>query len=463
MNANNSFCLAFLFASVILALGTTPGWGGPPQNPTPSDANGNTAGGGNVLLNNSGSENTGFGNNSLYSNTTGIKNTAIGGGALKVNTTGSENTAIGHWALVWNTTGNDNTACGVNTLFYNTTGNFNTASGYGALALNTTGSFNTADGVYALEKNTIGGYNTASGYTALFYNNTGYNNTASGYGALFSNTTGSNSTASGTSALYSKTTGSNSTAMGYQAGYNVTTGNNNLAIGYQAGYNVTTGSNNIHLGNAGANGDNATLRVGTSLSRAFISGIRGATISSSPIPVYIDTNGQLGTLPSSQRFKDDIRDMNEASRHLFDLRPVTFRYKQSGASGENPLEYGLIAEEVAKVYPDLVARGTDGQIEAVQYHKLTPMLLNEVQRLSRSLQAEKDKNLAQAGQLQAQGDALKSEQARNQVQTREIADLKQQMVQVQTQARRLETLAVRLSHLEAKEPVGPVADAHNAW
>ena len=176
------------------------------------------------------------------------------------------------------------------------------------------------------------------------------------------------------------------------------------------------------------------MRLGSSQTRTFITGIRGRTTGSADaVTVFIDSKGQLGTLNSSRRFKKDIRDMDEASRGIYELRPVTFHYQQPSGEEGQPLEYGLIAEEVANLYPDLVAYDENGQIEAVQYHKLTPMLLNEMQRLNKSLQAERDKTLVQA---------------------QEIASLKQQMVSVQAQAQRMEALSVRLSRLEAEQSAG---------
>ena len=238
--------------------------------------------------------------------------------------------------------------------------------------------------------------------------------------------------------MKSQTTGSNNTAIGWQALRQDTADSSNIALGYQAGYNLTNGGNNIYIGNADAAGgsESNTIYLGGTQTSTYLAGVysQAPNNSATAVPIYIDSTGKLATVQSSQRYKDDIRDMSEASRRLFDLRPVTFHYKQAAPDGAKPLEYGLIAEEVAKVYPDLVVRGKDGQVETVQYHKLTPMLLNEVQRLNRLLQAQNE----------------------------EIAGLKQQMVNVQTQARQMEALAARLSRLEAKEAPGPVADASEA-
>ena len=522
---NRNARIAFLFSTAFLTFSAYPAWAGPPPNPTPSDACGDTAGGTNALSKNNIAcdpkyANTAFGFNALTSNTTGAYNAAFGGGALLNNTTGYGNTANGANALYSNTTGggnvanggsalkyntkgSGNVANGANALLSNTTGSYNVANGNLALYSNTTGSANSANGRSALQSNTTGNYNVANGGNALFFNTTGSNNSANGHQALFFNTTGFSNVANGAYALMLNTTGYSNVANGGMALYSNTTGNtniavgdhalplntvgtNNIAIGYHAGDYVVGGSNNIYLGNS--SGDNlaglgkldesSTMRLGSVQTSTYIAGVykQQTNNSAASVPVYIDSTGKLGTLPSSKRYKDDIRDMNEASRRLFELRPVTYHYKQPAADGSKPLEYGLIAEEVAKVYPDLVVRGKDGQIETVQYHKITPMLLNEVQHLSRALQLEKDKNLAQTEQLQAQANALKAEQVRNQAQetqirlqgsqllsqTQTIADIKRQTSIVQAQAMRMETLAARLANLETKGTMGLLANASEA-
>jgi hypothetical protein len=171
-------------------------------------------------------------------------------------------------------------------------------------------------------------------------------------------------------------------ALGLGALSNDTTGTNNIALGNLAANVVSNGnSNNIHVGNQGLAGDSGVIRIGTGQSEFFVAGVRGVpTLNNNAIPVMIDSNGQLGTVSSSRRFKEDIQDMDDASRDLMRLRPVTFRYKQPFGDGSKPIQYGLIAEEVAEVYPDLVAHSADGQIETVKYQVLDSMLLNEVQR-----------------------------------------------------------------------------------
>jgi hypothetical protein len=230
-------------------------------------------------------------------------------------------------------------------------------------------------------------------------------NTAVGAGALANNTTGRGNTASGAFALNGNTTGGVNTASGAGALVGNTTGSNNIALGVSAAGNVSGGnSNNIHIGSAGSIGDNGTIRIGgnTNLgdpatqTQFFVSGVRGITTANNDaVPVVIDSAGQLGTVSSSRRFKEDIEDMGDASRGLMRLRPVSFRYQKPFADDSKPIQYGLIAEEVAEVYPDLVAHSADGQIETVKYQVLDAMLLNEVQRQQKqiSTQAEQIREL----------------------------------------------------------------------
>ena len=268
----------------------------------------------------------------------------------------------------------------------NTTGIRNTATGALALQNNTTGSRNTATGVQALLNNTTGAANTATGSAALQMNLTGQGNTAAGAAALRNTTSGRENTAMGNAALF-QNTGNNNTAAGSQALLMSTTGSNNIAIGFAAGLNVTTGSNNIHIGNQGLPADTALIRIGTegTQTATFIAGISGVPVTG--VPVMVDGNGQLGVdAASSRRVKDDIRDMDDASAGLGKLRPVTFRYKAEPATGPRPIEYGLIAEEVAEIYPELVVLDKDGQPAGVRYHVLPAMLLNELQRQQRVIE-----------------------------------------------------------------------------
>jgi hypothetical protein len=279
-----------------------------------------------------------------------------------------------------------NTFLGVNAGNLTMSGTENTASGAYALSNNLIGLFNTAIGAGAMERNTTGNANTASGDSALRFNTSGSQDTASGNQALDSNTFGNDNTATGFEALFNNTTGSSNTANGHQALLSNTTGFGNIAIGDGAGGNLTTGNNNIDIGNVGIGGEATTIRIGTSGTHtaAFIAGIRGVTTGQADaVSVMIDSTGQLGTTSSSRRYKFDIASMGEATEGLMRLRPVTFRYL---AHGDNaPLQYGLIAEEVAEVYPELVARNKDGEVETVMYQFLAPMLLNVVQKQQQTI------------------------------------------------------------------------------
>jgi polyhydroxyalkanoate synthesis regulator phasin len=449
---NNKFPKV-LIVTVIIIISTNPSWGAPPPNPTKSDAFFNTAGGTGVLINNIGSfintgtNNTGFGESALKSNTDGDSNTAVGSFALADNTTGNFNTANGINSLIHNTIGFGNTATGAFSLKANTTGNGNTANGASTLSANTIGKFNTAIGGSTLSFNTIGENNTATGVSALQFNSTGNFNTAGGVNALSENDQGSFNSAFGHNALAHNHIGDKNSVLGDQGLFSKTDGNSNLALGYNAGFNLVSGSNNIYLMNLGVSAESNTIRVGlTTHLRTFISGIRGKTVGANAVPVVIDSNGRLGTVVSSARFKKDIQDMNEASRKLLQLRPVTYRYKEADESGANPIEYGLIAEEVAKVYPDLVAFGADGKIETVQYQKLTPMLLNEVKWLNKMLENEKQ----QSKGLEKE---LKDEHLNNQQQAQEIESLKNQVAGLTTQTQMIKTFSDRLTKLETQQMV----------
>ncbi|HSY07021.1 MAG TPA: tail fiber domain-containing protein [Steroidobacteraceae bacterium] len=394
----------------------------PPDNVV-SDACFNTAMGGNALISNENGTgcatsgfNTAAGYEALYSNTTGQSNTAYGTYALHSNlgatmsdpAAGSDNTAVGLEALYSNTTGVDNTAIGLEALYLNTTGNGNTASGFAALNRNTTGTFNTASGFDALYSNTTGSNNTASGYTALNNNTTGMNNTAIGYGALFFSNIAQNNTASGYEALVANTTGSNNTAAGYEALEKNTTGSNNIAEGYQAGSNLSTGSNNIDIGNVGVAGESHAIRIGThgTQKATFIAGIYGTAVTGSA--VVVSSTGKLGVTVSSERFKTAIAPMASNTAKLQKLRPVTFKLK---SDPQGALQYGLIAEEVAKVYPELVIRGERGRIDGVRYDELAPMLLNEVQQQAAEIHDLKKQIVEMRAVDQATQDALRKLQA----------------------------------------------------
>jgi hypothetical protein len=264
-----------------------------------------------------------------------------------------------------------------------TTTSNNVGVGFQALSSNSTGLDNTAVGQSALHVITSGSNDTGIGFGALQADNAGYN-TAVGAFAMLSNTMGISNTASGEFALEANTIGNYNTALGQFALPANTTGSSNIAIGHQAAQSVSAAnSNNIHIGSSGASADSGVIRIGTigTQTSFFAAGISGVTTGvNDAVPVMVDSNGQLGTVSSSRRFKEDIEDMGNVSEGLMRLRPVTFRYQKPFADGSKPLQYGLVAEEVAEVYPDLVTHSADGQVETVKYQVLDSMLLNEVQK-----------------------------------------------------------------------------------
>ncbi len=359
--------------------------------------------------------NVGLGYSVLSSGSTGINNTAIGYKSLVSNTSGAWNTALGAVALNYNTIGNYNTAIGAYSLTLNTSGSQNTAVGKEALLYNTTGESNSALGFKSLYNNIKGYANTANGVFTLYGNTKGNGNTANGYGALFYNTTGSYNVSTGYQALYKNSLGSYNVANGYNALFYANKGKFNIGIGYAAGYNITEGSYNIDIGNLGVTGDSGAIRIGipNTHTAAYIAGINGATISSG-VAVYIDANGQLGTVTSSRRFKSDIKSMGTISDRLLQLRPVTFRYKTADSKGGHPLQYGLIAEEVAKVFPNLVQYDKQGKAFTVYYHLLTPMLLNQLQKEHSRVEALNTTHKAEITALKAELASMKQAQAAQQ-------------------------------------------------
>jgi len=333
-------------------------------------------------------DNTVQGDDALISLTSGTDNTANGSNALLNNTIGIENTATGSHALYYNTTGNYNVANGDYALYSNTTGIDNDAFGSGTMLSNTTGSKNSAIGDVALYRNTTGYGNAASGANALQENTIGSNNTANGAFALFNNTTSSDNTANGFQALFSNTTGRNNTANGYNALYNNTTGGSNITLGFQAGLNLTTGNSNIDIGNVGVAGESKRIRIGTAgtQTKTFIAGISGATVAGG-VGVIVGSNGQLGTVVSSERFKDAIKPMDKASEAILALKPVTFHYKKD-LDPEGVPQFGLVAEDVEKVNPALVARDADGNVYTVRYDAVNAMLLNEFLKAHRKVEEQ---------------------------------------------------------------------------
>ena len=298
--------------------------------------------------------NTAEGENALFNLTSGLRNTGVGFETLFSNTTGGCNTASGFQALHDNIGGRLNTASGYQALFKNITGEFNTAIGSRALIVNTTGRSNTAIGNDALGDNTIGDSNTATGDDALRLNTTGVNNTANGSNALESNTSGSRNTASGFNALKSNTTGDSNVALGMNAGSNATTGDGNVYIG--TGMDGVAGeANHTYIRN---------------INRSAVNG--GGT---GTVRIYLAT-GLLGHETSSRRYKTNISPIGKASEAIFALKPVTYQYKKEIDPSQSPA-FGLIAEQVAEVNPNLVAHNSEGQPETVQYEMVNAMLLNE--------------------------------------------------------------------------------------
>ena len=388
-----------------------------------TDGSYNTAVGAGTLLFNVGNQNT----------TEGTKNTAIGTATLLFNNTGNDNTAVGAVALLNNTSGVDNTASGADALGDNTTGSFNTATGSQALFANTIGTENTANGTYALNGNTEGSFNTAVGAFALA-NNTGSENTAVGVDVLFNNSAGGN-TGIGTHALRLNTTGFQNTAVGDSAlsrntssKFNTAigsaaltvntgegntacgnvalffnTGSNNTALGNGAGTNLTFGDNNIDIGYnvAGVAGESDTIRIGNAdINNTFISGISG-TNSPGGAAVFCNSDGKLGVISSSARFKDEIKPMGKASEAILALKPVSFHYKKE-IDPQGFAEFGLIAEEVEKVNPDLIIRDKKGKPYTVRYEQINAMLLNEFLKAHRKMEEQQKQIDALTVQLKEQ-------------------------------------------------------------
>jgi hypothetical protein len=321
--------------------------------------------------------NTAEGTAALFSLTTGINNTANGYGVLYNNTTGGDNTANGVNALYSNINGSDNTATGFQALFSNTTGINNTAGGYRALYFNTTGNYNTANGTFALYRNT-GSNNTANGFQALFSNTTGINNTANGFNALYHNTSGYHNVANGLNTLLTNTTGHDNTAAGYQA-LNHNSASNNIGLGSNAGSSLTTGSGNVCIGSGvlGVAAESNTTRI-----RNVYSSIASGRA------VYVNSDNNIGTLASTRRVKENIKPMDKASEAILAFKPVSFRYKKEIDASRTP-QFGLIAEDVADINPDLVTRDAEGKPETVRYDSINAMLLNEFIKEHRTVQEQK--------------------------------------------------------------------------
>jgi hypothetical protein len=372
-------------------------------------------------LTTTGDENVAIGANALDANVGGSNNTAVGVDALGTQTNGSQNTAVGAFALRSSTGPSGNTAVGANALSDNSVGSENTAVGEGALANNTTASSNAALGVSALYTNTTGAYNVALGRDAMYSNISGAENTAVGHSALTSSettsfntavgaaalenaygtsntgvgrralwlaSTGNANTAVGAGTLDALGNGSNNVAVGADALGEVTTASGNIGIGANAGSGLLTGSGNVYIGSAAGTGAEAsTIRIGALQTNTYLAGISGAT-SSSGIQVFVNAAGKLGTATSSARFKDQIVPLGDSQHaRVQALRPVSFLYKPEFDDGARQIQYGLIAEEVAETFPELLVRDAEGRVQTVRYHLLTPLLLAEVQRLERERDA----------------------------------------------------------------------------
>jgi hypothetical protein len=323
-----------------------------------------------------GVNNTGLGTVSLYHDTSGSYNTASGSFSLLSNTTGHFHTAAGFHALYGNSIGGSNSAFGSYAMNSNISASGNTAVGWAALYSNTTGPSDTAVGYQALYRNTTGQSNTATGYQALYSNTAGTFDTAVGWRALYSSNGGEINTAVGNSALYNNTTGDYNTGVGSGALANNTTGGFNTAIGVSAGFNVTTASGVTCLGSAAAG---ANLANTTWIANVY----NVPTQSGTTLPVVVSDTGQLGTAASAERFKKDIKPMQDTSEAILQLRPVMFHYKSDTT---NTPQFGLVAEEVAELNPDLVVRDAEGEIYTVRYDAVNAMLLNEFLKEHRKVQ-----------------------------------------------------------------------------
>ena len=380
-----------------------------------------------IFSNQSGSYNTAVGWASLWQNSSGSFNTGTGYQALG-NQIGSNNSAFGYSALQGSTvsgvisSGGFNTAVGNASLYGNSSGSYNSATGSEALFTNTSGNYNTANGANALFANTIGNYNTSIGSGASSANTTGSYTTALGAYALRSNTTGGSNMGFGAYALPANTTGSDNVGVGVQSLYQNATGSNNIAVGFQSAYNLTNGSNTIEIGSVGATSDKDLIRLGTQglQTETFIAGVYGSTVTGSA--VYVTSAGKLGVLASSERYKTAIAPMGSNSEKLQQLRPVTFQLKNDPSGA---VQYGLIAEEVNKVYPELVIRDDSGTIQGLRYEELTPMLLNEVQKQQARIEALSNQNAEQARQI---ADIRQQQQGQIDSQAAQLRALQQQLV-----------------------------------
>jgi hypothetical protein len=357
---------------------------------------------------------------SALSGNTGFYNDAFGLLTLASGNSGEANSAFGEYALNQNTTGSYNAAFGGAALRSNRSGSNNSAFGFGAGVSIIGSSANTAVGAGALGGSpmgaSVGSGNTAVGDDSLndAASATAAQNTAVGQSTLGALVNGCCNVALGYHAL-ANTDGNSSVGVGLEA-LRDCLGQENIAIGPQAARLKSFGNQNIYIGENVAddpnNMESSTIRIGDSgyYNRTFIGGVRNViTGANDAIPVVIDSHGQLGTTSSSRRYKDDIQDMGDASSGLMRLRPVTYRYQQPYANGARPVDYGLIAEEVADVYPNLVTHLADGEVETVQYQKLTPMLLNELQKADARVERQAETIRQQAETIRQQSAAMRQQ------------------------------------------------------
>ena len=405
----------------------------------------NTAVGNEALSSNLVSELTAVGAGALSDNTDGIHNAAFGTFALANNVHADNNTAIGNLALRDNDntaagSANNNTGVGWQALRDNIIGASNTAVGSNAL-LSNANSNNTAVGASALLNNTIGSANNAFGVNALRANLASGFHCAFGNNALAATTTGSfANNAFGVDALDANTTGSRNIAVGDDALGNNVIGSDNTAVGDSAGFNITR-DNNICIGSSvfGIAGEFDTIRIGDnfipilgSTSKTFIGGIFGANVTALSSLVFVNASGQLGTIPSSARFKEDIKPMGKTSEALFLLKPVTFRYK--GDSTNLP-SFGLIAEEVAKVNPDLILLDREGKPQTVRYEQVWNMMLNEFLKEHKRVEEQQSKIENQQASIAELKSTVAQQQKGMEVLT---AQLKEQAAQIQKVSAQLE-------------------------
>src|SRR5215211_963147 len=373
--------------------------------------------------------NTGVGAGALALTTTGAdSNTAVGTAALLLNTTGFLNTAVGTAALVYNDSGNGNNAVGTYALFKNIDGSDNNALGRSALAENIHSRGNTALGASALANNDVTGnnlanFNTAVGAGALVSNTDGELNTAVGFVALSGNTVGHSNQAMGAHALANNDNGVENVAIGREAMNTSVGGILNTVVGWQAGHEVD-GIDNIYIGDsagAGIAAEDFTIRIGNEafVDACYIAGAFGVNDAAS-IPLRIAPSGHLATGVSSARFKQDIRPMDKASESILALKPVTFRYKND--ANETP-QFGLVAEDVAKVNPDLVILDREGKPYTVRYEEVNAMLLNEFLKEHRKNEEQQVSIARQQKQIEALAAGLQKVNAQLATASPSVADL----------------------------------------